>query len=287
MAAWQLGPLGALRSLPAHPVRGIKAPVRRIGGTHRSLSGRTTVDTLGHKRTWEIGWEYLAEDELAYVQALHHRLVDGPLRLVDPAQRNRASMQVGSGGSYRRDTAGFTASAGTITWAAITTPPAALAGLVAGGISWAAPATANVTLRGDDTSTTRIPAVTGETYTASVYVRTSSSSITVQATVLPYTAAGVAGTLITGSVSTLTANTWSRLTVTWVAASGGDAVAPGVRVTSAAAHTLITTGWQVELASTAGLWLPGAGCPVVVLDQAETEYPQSGYHHLGLSLLEV
>ncbi|GAB3873750.1 hypothetical protein GCM10029964_014540 [Kibdelosporangium lantanae] len=137
MPVFWLGPLGALRALPSPSLgSGPEATSTRYGATHRSLSGRPTIDVLGMRRTWSLTWPFLDPDTHAYLDALYLGLVSDPLWLIDPQRPNRLSVGVASGGSTTRTTDLFTATAGTLAWT-----PTALGGLpVAGGIAWTPPA---------------------------------------------------------------------------------------------------------------------------------------------------
>ena len=108
---YYVGPLGALQALPAM-VGGSnapEAPIRIPGGLHTSLSGRTTLDRVGiPKRSWALSWENLRETDRLLIDAIIHRTVRSPLRLIDPRSSNRLSALASAGGSQLASTAAFT-----------------------------------------------------------------------------------------------------------------------------------------------------------------------------------
>ncbi|MBP2325322.1 hypothetical protein JOF56_005707 [Kibdelosporangium banguiense] len=276
-----LGRLGALRQL-RDPMKGLDATNERLGATHRSLNGTTTVDTLGHKRTYKLQWDYLTHDELSYVEALYLGLIDGPLRLIDPQRKNRLAAQASSGGSRFRNIAGFTPTQGTVTFTPSTPPPEVFA---AGAITWAIPATTGGRLIVGDNLTGRVPLITGEQVTLSIYA--TGEGLTARAVVVPFDAAGVAGAPVFGPAIGLTA-VYQRLAVTLTPNTGQAGCAVGLDVPSGGpAGMVTTTGWQLEAATTASPWGPGSGCPVVVVESLADTYPEYGYHASTLTLLEA
>ncbi|TCO47295.1 hypothetical protein [Actinocrispum wychmicini] len=276
-----LGRLGALRKL-RDPMKGLDATNERIGATHRSLNGTTSLDVLGHKRTYKIQWDYLTHDDLSYLEALHLGLIDGPLRLVDPQRRNRLRAQVSSGGSRSRTTAGFTATQGTLAFTSGATPPDVFA---AGAITWTLPAAAGGRLTANDTLTDRTPLIPGEPVTLSLYA--AGDPVTVQVVITPVDPSGQPGSPVFGPQVTLTGS-YQRLPLTFIPGPSHAGCAVGVDVPiGGPTGTITTTGWQLEAAPTASPWVPGTGCPVVVIDSLTDVYPEYGYHAPTLTLLET
>jgi hypothetical protein len=276
-----LGRVGALRQL-RDPMRGLDATNERLGATHRSLDGTTTIDTLGHKRTYKIQWDYLTHEDMAYVEALHLGLVDGPLRLIDPQRKNRLTAQLSSGGSRFRTTAGFSTGQGTLTFAPTTAPGEVFA---AGAISWGVPDTSGGRLTAGDTPSLRTPLITGEQVTLSLYATGNGASA--RAVIMPFDLASNAGAPVFGPTVTLTGG-YQRLSVTLTPDSTQVACVVGLDVPSGGPPVTVTaTGWQLEAAATPSAWVPGTGCPVVVVDSVTDTYPEYGYHAPTLVLLET
>jgi hypothetical protein len=280
--AWMLGPIGALRTITSPPVAvPPDVTAARLGAVHRTLSGRVTVDRLAVKRTWKLGWQVLDTATMEYLDALHLGLLDGALWLVDGQRRNRSSVQVATGGSEKRTTTGFSASTGTIAYAAGAAPTGVVA---AGAITWTVPITVGGQLLGD-TGAARRPLVAGEQVTVSVYAK--GASVTARAVLVPYDAAGSAGTPVIGSGVAMSGS-YQRLSVTHTVTSGQVSCAIGVDIaTSNPAGTVTTTGWQLEAAASASAWHPGGGAAPVAIESLEETYPMPGRRGAALTLLEV
>src|SRR5690606_23969820 len=92
---WYLGPLGKLRGVVG-PDAGTTATSTRYGGVHQGLTGARTMDITGHRREVEFQFTYLEKAEFEWLNALHARMVPGPLYLLDPRYRNRLSPQATS-----------------------------------------------------------------------------------------------------------------------------------------------------------------------------------------------
>src|SRR5690606_14640524 len=60
------------------------------------LTGARTMDITGHRREFEFQFTYLEKAEFEWLNALHTRMVPGPLYLLDPRYRNRLSPQATS-----------------------------------------------------------------------------------------------------------------------------------------------------------------------------------------------
>lgn len=91
-ATWYLGPLGDMRPLIV-PEPDIQINEVRYGGIHQGLSGARTMDVTGHRREYEFEFNWLDQDEFAWLEALHTRLIPGPFHLLDPFKRNRLTGQ--------------------------------------------------------------------------------------------------------------------------------------------------------------------------------------------------
>ncbi|WP_026424670.1 hypothetical protein [Actinokineospora inagensis] len=271
---FHLGPLGALRTLPSPSLgTGPDASATRIGGTHRSLGGRVTVDRIAVPRAWSLTWPYLDPDTHAYLDALHLGLVDGPLWLIDGERRNRLSPQVAATGSAQRTTTGFTPTAGTLVWTA-TVPVTPLP--LAGGLDWTPPAV------GGSLAADRVPLAAGEPVTASAWVR---AGVTTRVRLEFYDTNDSPLGHVDSPPSTPDSD--QRLVVSVLASSAAAArMALLVEGNAAGAHVL-TTAWQLEPAPTATPWVPGGGAAQVVVDGLSAAYPVPGSWASTLTLLEV
>lgn len=274
-----LGPLGYLQELPLLPIDDeVQATEDLIGGLTTSLNGTGTLDVLGHKRTWRLDWICLEWLDTRVQHALYQGLTRSAVRIVDPRAGNRLTRDGASGGSYSRGVAAHTVTAGTRVFAAVTDYPDGLIGLVDGCVSWSVPVTTACTLRIDDTD--RIPLIPDEAVTLSVLLDGTGST---QVGVQYYNAAGTAGS--TSLASSFTAGAWGWHSHTFtpsatqvsaslivVAASGS---ARTVRIGPALWHPVNTD------------WVPGTGCPRVLLTAAATRYPGLANQDVGLIVREA
>lgn len=283
MPTFYVGRVGSMRALFG-PTDGLDASATWFGGVHRSLSGTPTVDRLGRKRSWEMSWPALVPEDHAFVVALGQGTAGSPLRLIDANQRNRCSPQHSSGGTFRRSTEGFTVSTGTLGWQTIPVPDSTWSGLLEGGLGWIVPTTVGGILKTSTVADDRYPLITGEQVTASVWV---SGNLNARVQLIPYDSAGAALTAISGGTTAL-AGLYTRLTVTHTPLSTQVSAVLAVDIPAGqGAGVAVATAWQLEAAAAAAQWVPGEGCPVVVVDQASDRYPLYPYHEAGLTLLEV
>lgn len=283
MGTWHLGPVGALTEIPA-PASNLDVSPELIGGAYRALSGQVTVDRLAQPRSWAMRWEALTEDQYTYLRLVGLGLIRGPLRLLDPEQRNRLPVEVASGGSYSRTADAFTQTGGEDpTWAAVTDPPTTAP--VRGAISWERTTTGAASLTTADDED-RVPVVEGEELRASIWVR--GAAIDAAAAIDAWDSAD-SSTRTTGTAPTLGTTTWTQLTVTYTVPSGRISVSPVLVVASGqAASTLSATGWQISLSSEATTWTTGGGTPTVVAGSELTDtYVLTGLRGVGLLLLEA
>lgn len=274
--AFWLGPVGQLRELTA-PGSGIPRSSTRIGGTHTSVDGTPTVDTLGFKGAWEFAFDWRYRTELRRLRALHHRAVDAQLRLIDPMVPNRLSLGVSTcGATPARRQLPLTGD-GAVLRAADTAPD--LIGLCSGSIAWTPPADGGLlTERTPLRSAVVLP---GETIALSTYVR---STRVVQVQIVVFDAADMPTATVTGSSTS--SGEWVRLAATHTAGTG-DAYAVAQLSAAAGTGTVNTTGWQLEAAPDATEWDLGGGSPLVVIDQLTKTSPYYPMTDAGLTLLEV
>ena len=250
------------------------------GGVSIGLDGTATQQVLGHRRSWQLDWITLSPDDVAPLRAWYLGLAgDVDLRVIDPRARNRLSRNGSAGGSYGGDTTGFTATAGTLTHAAVTDYPASLVGLVAGAVAWSVPLSTAATLRVDDT--VRVPLIAGETITVSVLVK---GTLGAQAGVRQYTSAGATTDSLASSV---TLGSWAWLSHTLTPTADQTSASLALTVVSGAART-ITVGPALWYSGSAVLgWVPGSGCPAVLMEDQSTVYPGLADANLGVVLREV
>lgn len=275
-----LGPIGALRQLPLLPVGGTSdADETLIGGVSTGLDGTATAQVLGHRRSWSLDWVTLHPDDTGPLRSWYLGLIDADLRIVDPRARNRLSRNGSAGGCYDRDATGFSVTAGTLAFAAVTDYPTTLSGLLDGALSWSVPVTTVATLRIDDTA--RIPLVPGETVTVAMLVK---GTLGAQLGVRQYTAAGATTDSLASSV---TLGSWAWLTHTLTPSASQVSGSLALTVASGAART-VTVGPAMWIKGSTVLgWVPGDGCPVVLMEDMGTTYPGLAAVNSGVVLREA
>ena len=288
-----LGPLGAIRMLPAFPkstavtvggppVTSPVATAAMLGVPHQSLSGRQTFDRFAVKRQWTLQWGYLHEPDLLSIESCYRIYqASSAIYLLDPRRKNCMSYQVSSGGSEGQSTAGFTASAGTLAYSPSLTIHPDLTGYLPGGVTWVAAASGQTLLA------TITPTIAGSYYTFSTYAYGSGTATLVAQ---PYDASGNALTQVLGPSITLTGTPIRySLPAYW---PGSTAVSTAFGWRASGAATVNTYGWQCELDQPLSSFSFGVGFPQVIIPTSPVQYPRYSTTDgsriaVGLTILEV
>jgi hypothetical protein len=278
-----IGPLGVLQPLPPLP-QSYEPEVSNVfpGVEHVSLSGQSTLDTLGRvRRRWRFTWDrLLSEDEELFIQAAHRRTANAPLRLLDPRKRNLLPEDVSTGGSSTLTTAAFT-DVGAATPAFLPGDvPLEFLGVHAGSINWPTVTNAQQLWATFE----KMPIMTGSTYRFSVYAK---GSTTFKLGVRPFDYLGMEqATVLDGTTSTAT-GVWQRFSWEYTPAVGVSSVYAGLNATGSG--NITTTGWMVQIdESTLKNWTIGYGCPsVYVSPDLQGGYWRTRYHKAAISVVEV
>lgn len=277
-----VGPLGNLRPLPRHKQdESPRFSFTRPGAAHVSLDGRTTIDMAGRtRRSWDLAWDWITEDDETWIQGLMRRAASAELRLMDPRKRNLAPEDVSGGGSATGSTGAFTKTgSATLAWTAGTVPTD-LDGLVAGRLVWTGVVNTD-TLYG---TTERLPVLSGSTYRVSAYVKTTT---TFRFSARPFNTAGAEQTTVTDATNNAsTAGVWTRLSWLYTPAAGIASAYLGVTATGSG--NIETTGWSFQVDESLKSWSYGYGCPAVVIPPvAQGGYWRNKYHKIQLAIVEV
>jgi hypothetical protein len=253
-----------------------------IGALQQSLSGRTTYDIRNYKKTWALEWTFRKSDEYVMLESMFHGLSGQPVRFMDGRRRNLFPMNIAAGGSAVLDTDGWSLTSGIGTMAFSTTLalPTELAGKIAGGIACATLAQNNTLQAVYET----IPLLQGSSYRFSGYI---AGTGTVQAFAQRLSATGaVLGTTDFGSAITLTGS-YVPFEKVFAPVSGDAAAWLGFRVTSTGTSAITTTGWMTQLDEAKKGWLPGAGCPEVLVTKFQRKYYDLPYIHATATIQEA
>lgn len=278
---WFFGPAGDLRPLPS-PEMNVVDTIDRIGGVHTSINGSRTVDVLGHKSRYEFELRYLDPDEYTRLEAVYTGQISGDLYLTDPLKKNLLSREASSGRPATANLSGVFANSGSVNWVRLTDGPIPWTNRAA---SWTV-TTADSEVYFDYTR--RIPSITGEDFTFSVYVRCV-SAVDVTPFNQPFLA-GVTGTPVFGAGVSLEANTWTRVDMTVPGNTAtADALSFGLQYNggaeSAVALQLVCP--QVEIGTEPTSASMGGGCTRIAIDDMSTTSPYFPLRNVSLSLLEV
>jgi hypothetical protein len=271
-----------LTQLPLLPLKGsADANEALIGTLLTSLAGGATLDVFGHKRTWVLDWVCLTQEETAAAHAWFQGLTTAPLRVVDPRAGNWLTRDGASGGSYHRDTRAhtLTSGSGSVTFAAVSGYPSALQAMLNGGITWTVPGATTATMLID--STDLIPLIPGQAITAQVWL---TGTGTAQVGAQFYDVSGAAAGSALGPVTALGG---------WAAVSSGAFTPTGTQV---AASLMVVAASGSARAVTVGPatwhptntdWVPGTGCPQVLVIDRKITYPGLANQDTGITLREV
>lgn len=285
MGTWWLGPAGGLVQIPA-PAVDLDVSPTLIGGVHRSLNGVATISIVAQPRSWPMRWTALTEDQTNYLRLVGLGLVRSPLYLIDGEIRNRLPMRITTGGAYTRTATDFFQAGGsgnTITWLGITDPPAGVP--VRGVISWTRTTTALALVTFNSTAD-RVPLIAGEPIRVSLWARGAAISATVGVDLWDSIGAGLR---ILSAPVTLSATTWTQLSLTTTPAAGRVSASVLLHVADGqATSTLQTTGWMLSPSSASTTWAIGGGAPIVVPGSELVDtYILTGLRGFGLTLLEA
>lgn len=279
---WYLGPLGKLRGLVC-PEPGMTDTSTRYGGVHQGLTGARTMDVTGHRREFEFEFTYLEKAEFEWLNALHTRMVPGPLYLLDPRYRNRLSPQATSlRSTYNAANLGLQVSVGVARDLTRDFPD----DILYGTHSLAATSfTENQTITTDAGALT--PVREGETITGSWYVRAVGDAPT-QEFSLSFEFYDADRQLQgTSSLTEFTAvEDWNRYSHTATVPDGVSAVV--MRLTFAAYNTAVRLAApMVEEGENSTEWEQGKAAAMVLVDQLQTSSPIFPLTDCTLTLLEA
>jgi hypothetical protein len=274
--AFYLGPLGRLMAI-AVPSAGAGASPLVYGVLHQNLSGTATKDVFGQKWYYQIPLESLDPRAFSWIEMLLRGAVAGPFYLLDPRRRNRLGPVVsGCGINYAASgVSPWQPASGTVTVVAansvlLPSPTNVFTPGPTYALTWV-PTAAGVLVGGR----TPIPVLPGESVCFSCYCPTGSPSLEL----VPYSAAGVAGGAISGTVNV--PGTLDRKYISYTTPTNGAVAAVLPQIRAAAAGTFITQAWQLTDGTVPEPWVMGGGIPKVVFDQVNTSGASNGMDYLG------
>jgi len=278
---WYFGWLGEMRSLLTPNVN-LTNVEERYGGVHQSLNGARTVDVTGLRRTYEMDWDYLTDDEVAWLYAFYRRMITQPSYLIDPTKKNLISEQASVANTHGMNDLGVSYNSTVVREFRNDYPtglsiigdrvPLIVSTGVTGG--W-------VRLDGDDNW---IPVTVGEPITFSIYMRCDSGTVNLSMVADWADKYGVElpGTFIAKTVTT----SWQRFSIT-VTPTGSQAGLRPAIVFPTGTINLRLAAPQVEYGSVATTWEMGGGRAKVMIDQIDSESPRFPLNNISATFLEA
>lgn len=285
MGFW-MGRAGSLVELTIAPVA--QANPSKSAVIHDLPRGRA-VDVFPIKRTWTLPALHLDADTRSVFDRLFW--LPGPWRLLDITQHNWLTTNQSTGTDDLLATTGFIATSGTLasTTTQFRSGTNSLkwtvgSGLAAGNGVWTGSA-ATSTAASDD-----VPVIPNKDYTFSFYVRHSTGTVQLRATINWFTAAGASISTSTGtSTSSSTANFTTRCTLTATAPSTAGYARPELEIGTApsAGMDIYFDEIQMEQASTVSNFYVGYGVPIVAATELGVDLDLPDRNTYSLTLIEL
>jgi hypothetical protein len=278
---WYLGPLGDLRPLTC-PQPGLSINPVRYGGVHQGLTGARTMDVTGLRDDYSFDYTYMDETEWMWLDALHSRHVRGPYRLINPLKKNRLTPRATSMETSRFTTARDGVLCPAQEWEYSTDFPAnePIPGRSLKLINWDA---------GYGYATfdqaKPIPRMTGETLTASAWLRAETTFAGASFHSLWYDKNGVEVRNGVSTLPTLTSD-WTRWTITPTIPANAASYTFRVEFGDTPGIVYLAAP-QVEVGTESTPWQTGGGAPEVLIDQLTTSSPRFPLRDATLTLLEA
>lgn len=277
---WYFGWLGEMRPLLT-PRVGLTNTDQRFGGVHQAINGSRTVDVTGHRRVYNMNFDYLTDDELSWLYAFYRRMITQPAYLIDPMKKNLMSEQASVGRIHSIDDLGIYCSPTIVREFANDFPTGVpivgdrVPKIVSTGVSGGY-------IRFDG-STTYIPATVGEPITFSVYMRCDSGTVALSmvADWCDKYGTELAGTFVNKTVTT----TWQRFSITVTPTGTQAGMRPAIVFPTGTVNVRLALG-QAEYGSVATTWEMGGGKSKVMIDQIDSESPRFPLNNVSVSFLE-
>jgi hypothetical protein len=279
-SGWFLGPPGDLRELIV-PEPDVTVEQVRLGSARQALSGARTVDVTGHRQRFEFTFEHLEPEEYAWLEALHTRVIPGPLRLISPLKRNRLSMQASHAMAWGVYTLGIQTNVSY----PVTSRDFPDEVDLQGRSSYFEQSSTNSYWIFDG-NRNGAPVFSGEDIVCSVYLR-SDTAQTLEYRIIFRDAAGldIDSETVTGDWSIGTS--WNRFEETVEVPDDAATVAFSLANPDGVFIDLYIACAQIEEGTVATDWQIGGGGTVVAVDQLTTTSPLFPRYNCTLTLLEL
>jgi len=242
------------------------------------------MDVTGHRQEFSFELKYLDQDEFAWLEALHTRLVPGAYYLLNPMKRNRLSVQASTVTVAQYSKTGLRVPVGS-SWGRRTTAPTAGTGMPGRSVfawHWTDPEPRFTFDQGRP-----IPVMPGETITASAYFNPSVPDETPVTLRLDWFDANGDALSPTVSPSIDLGTGWNRYSLPGATPpSGAVACRFSVQMTDPDLAVYVSAP-QVEAGPQVTDWQVGGASLEVLVDQLETTSPRFPLQNATLTLLEA
>jgi hypothetical protein len=239
------------------------------------------MDVTGHKYEFGFRWNYMTYADWAWLEALHTRYFAGPFWLVSPLKSNLLSRESAALQLSVNTTHGLETTLSTVVsvvdWPSgvgIPTYALSITGAGSGGV---------VTFD----EGLGFPAIAGETYNVSMYVKNTVVAGTTGTNTFAINWLDVNGAVI-GTPTQVTlgqSGSWAQRSLSSVPPAG--AVTGFVKMLINTGATYRFAAPMVNIGASALPWEIGGGASLVVVDQLSTSSPRFPLTDCALTLLEV
>jgi hypothetical protein len=284
-ATWYLGWLGEMRALPT-PEVAFTNTEERFGGVHQGLTGKRVMDITGYRKTYEMDFRLLSEDDYRWLRSLYLNFVSPPnsLYLIDPMRKNLLSPQATLMTGNNGNDLGVTSSVSTIVTAFVNDFPTGVA--LQGPRSFNLVSTSGTSsfIRFDG-SNTMIPLFAGVPVTLSMYVRCESGTVAFNLVADCFDKYMVQTT--TPSIGQTATTTWQRISYTFTPSGNQVGLRMALVFPTSGTKNLHIAAPQIEYSSSATEWDLGGGRSKVLLDQITSTSPRFPLSDVSVTFLEA
>lgn len=277
---WYIGWLGEMRSLLTPEVN-FDNTEQRYGGVHQSLNGSRTVDVTGYRSAYEMDWNYLTDDETAWLYALYNKFINQPHYMINPMKKNLVSKQASLSYAHGIDDNGIYFSPSALrewrndypTGLPISGSRVPLLTSTSGG--------AFLRIDGDNKW---IPVTAGEPITFSIYMKADAPitmSMVADWADKYHVQTGV-GTFFNKNITT----SWARYSITVTPTASQFGLRPAMTFPNGL-NNIRFAAPQVEYGSVATTWEMGGGNMKVSIDQISSTSPRFPLNNVSATILEL
>lgn len=274
-----LGAFGDLLEL--EPPDMMERPMEKLQAITQGATGKRTANVTAMRRRWALGWDHAPAALRARLETLYHGLTTGPVRFIDCMAENLLDPRIASGGSAIGYAPVFeTLGSGVV--------QALVAPTVPVGLNFAPRYVTQLTATGGPFTSAisrngwSVPAKLGP-ITFQFRLRSTVAGASVQ--ILHKAADDFSSATVATSSATIPSPGWSWVTLTVTPNPGATALF--IQVTQPSNSVLEFGPSKAEFGSAGTAWVPGTGCPPVVMESLGESLPFVPFSAYQMSLLEA